>query len=223
MKHNLIKILALSLVCGLLLAGCKEEKQSTEENGQYTVSLSHTTATMEVYGKLELTAMVKDSAGTPVEAPVVSWSSSDPKVAQVHDGIVIAGSEGQADITATLDSGETAVCRITTENKGMIPQVVVENITAGKLSIASGQTYHLTGKVTFGGADCTEADTIFSFRVADTSVATVSQEGVIQAVGQGSTQVIVTATWRGMGGEALAGGQDAYGLQMIIDLTVVDL
>lgn len=218
MKKTMFKLFALSLICCLLLAGCKEEKHAAEEIKQ-TISLDKTYALVDVYDKLELTAAVCDSEGQPVEAQI-SWSSSDPAVAEVSEGVVIARSKGQAQITASLESGETAVCQITTENNGLIPRLEVQGVSNGSLTIAQGQSYHLSGKVTFGGADCTDADTTYAFRVADPAVATVSEDGVLQAVGQGSTQVIVTATWRGMGGQNMQGGEDAYALQVLIDLTV---
>lgn len=218
MKKTWFMLFALSLTCCLLLAGCKEEKHAAEETKQ-TVSLDTTYALVDVYDKLELTASVYDSEGQPVEAQI-SWSSSDPAVAEVSEGVVIARSKGQAQITACLETGETAVCQITTENNGLIPRLEVQGVSNGSLTIARGQSYHLSRKVSFGGADSTDADTTYTFRVTDPAVATVSADGVLQAVGQGSTQVIVTATWRGMGGEDMQGGEDAYALQVLIDLTV---
>lgn len=219
MKKFLILFLALSLMCTMVLAGCKEEK-SAAQNRELNISLSQKNANLESYGKLALSAVVTDFKGERVEAEI-SWSSSDPAVARVSEGVVIGGVEGQAEITAQLESGEAATCLVTVENKGVIPQLVLSGITDNQLTIAKGQTFSLDGMVTFGGADCTEEDTVFTFQVADSSVATVSADGQIQAVAAGTTQLTVTASWRGMGGKTMEGGPDAYGLQLIIALTVV--
>lgn len=221
MKKNITVIFILSLMCCMLLAGCGEKPQDVARE-HYSVSINQTTAVLAVYGKLELTAAVTNSEGAATEDVAVAWSSSDPSVAEVTDGIVIAKGEGQAEITAKLSDEEAAVCQVTVEKNGIIPQLQVTNAADNKLTIANGQTYHLESVVSFGGEDCTDADTIFTFRTSDTSVATVSDDGVITAVSQGTTQIVATAAWRGMGGESLTGGRDAYGLRIVIELTVTE-
>lgn len=220
MKKLMILFLALSLVCTMMLTGCKEEKTVSQQQA-LKIALSQKTATLEAYGKLVLTASVTDYKGQSVEDAPISWTSSNPGVARVSDGVVIGAAEGQAEITAQLESGEAASCLVTVENKGVIPQLVLSGITDSKLTIAKGQSFRLDGMVTFAGVDCTEEDTVFTYAVADSSIATVSADGVIQAVAAGTTQLTVTATWRGMGGKTMEGGPDAYGLQLIITLNVV--
>ena len=218
MKKTITIILALALLCSLVFVGCKEENAAPV--GDFTVSLNKSTVNMEVFSTLELTAKVVDAGtGNPVAAQII-WESTDPTVAEVTDGRVVAKAQGQTDIIAALETGESATCKITVENTGIIPQLVISGVSDNKLTVAKGQSFHLTGMVTLGGKDCTEEDTTFTFRVADAQIATVSADGVLQAVNPGTTQVIITATWRGMGGESMTGGQDAYGLQVLIDLTV---
>ena len=221
MNKTMKIFLVLSLICTLLFAGCKEQQGQESVYTEYTVNLNQKTAYMAVYDQLELTATVVDQQNQPVESEI-TWSSSNPEIAEVSEGLVFAKGEGRAEITATLATGETATCKITTEHTGMIPSLVATNITEGSLTIAKGQTYHIESQVTFGGVDYTDEDTVFTYRVADNTIAAVSEDGVITANAVGSTQITVIASWRGMGGAAMDGGADAYGLAMVIDLTVLD-
>lgn len=73
-----------------------------------SVTLSQTQATLKVGGeKLTLTATVK-----PAGAATVVWTSSDPSVAKVENGVVTALKEGTATITATAGT-KSATCSVT--------------------------------------------------------------------------------------------------------------
>jgi len=82
------------------------------------VTLSETTASMTVGGEtLTLTATVAPDNATD---KTVVWTSSDPSVATVADGVVTAVAAGTATITATATNGtddtaddKTATCTIT--------------------------------------------------------------------------------------------------------------
>ncbi len=56
---------------------------------------------------------------------VVSWSSSDPKVALVSDGKVTALAKGRTVITATLSGGETQLCDINVTTSPKLSRKVV--------------------------------------------------------------------------------------------------
>ncbi len=218
MKKALLVVLAFTLL-SILFTGCPKDPQKEEH---YTVVLDQMVADMGVYDRVTLTASVKDSAGVEAEDIAVTWESSDPDVAQVTDGVVTAKAEGEAEVTAKLDDGTCAVCRVTVRSSGMVPYLVAANAPEGTLSVARGQPFRLDGTVTFGGQDCTDADTSFSFTVEDTAVATVSEDGVITGQKAGSTKVTVSATWRGMRGDDPSGDENAYGLKLVIDLEVIE-
>ena len=86
--------------------------QSTEpENGVTGVSLDKTSITLNVDETATLTATV-----VPADADNknVTWTSSDPLVATVANGIVTAKKEGTATITVTTEEGGyTATCTVT--------------------------------------------------------------------------------------------------------------
>ncbi len=117
--------------------------------------------------------------------PSVIWSSSDPVVATVTDGVVTALKKGRATITAT--SGEkSASCVVTV----YIPEILVSSVTLDKteISLTEGFTDTLSVKVLPEDADY---QTIF-WSSSDSRVATVS-DGVVVAVSKGKADITVSA------------------------------
>ena len=73
------------------------------------VTLSQTTATLEIDGTVTLTETV-----TPAEAEYTAeWTSSAPAVAEVVDGVVTAKTAGTAIITVKVADGVEATCEVT--------------------------------------------------------------------------------------------------------------
>ncbi|MGX8707152.1 MAG: Ig-like domain-containing protein [Bacteroidales bacterium] len=106
----------------------------------------------------------------------VTWSSSDESVATVsQEGVVTAVGGGTCTITAT-SGGKSATCRITVK----IPvERVVLDITEATMFVDSTVTL----KATVLPENAT--DKTVSWLSSDTSVATVSQNGVVTATGEG--------------------------------------
>lgn len=101
------------------------------------VALSPTSANLEIGGTLTLTATV-----TPADAtnPALAWTSDDPLVAAVENGVVTALAAGKATITATATdgSGVKAACAVT----------VVDGVISGDFVVRDGA---VTGYVGAGG------------------------------------------------------------------------
>lgn len=75
------------------------------------VSLKPNTLSLKV-GKAEALSAVVIPANA--DNKTVSWSTSDPSVATVANGLVTAVKEGSATITVTTaDGGKTATCAVT--------------------------------------------------------------------------------------------------------------
>ena len=217
------RILCVLLVGVLMLTafvGC--EKQQSAHSGKEGVQLSldQTSLTMGVYEKAVLTATVTNNAGEAVQQGI-TWTSANPAVAEVADGVVFAKGAGKTTITAKLADGTEASCSVESTYLGIVPQLVLVN-AGGNISVATGQSFTLEMNVQYNGKDCTDPDTTYVFEVSDASVATVSDNGVITGVAEGTCELTVVADWRGLGGKNLDGGEDAYGLKQVLEITVVN-
>lgn len=117
----------------------------------------------------------------PVEAvlPAILWTSSDPAVATVEDGIMTAQGVGQAEITASCGDVE-AVCQVTVE----IPLKEI-HLSQTEAVLAIDETMQLTADA--DPADATGFAVVWS--VEDSEIATVSEDGTVTAVAVGTTTV----------------------------------
>ena len=212
-------MLMMSVLCLSLLVACGDGDKATAES--YSISLDQTTLSMGVYEKISLAATVTNASGEAAEQEI-TWSSTNPAVAEVSDGIVFAKGAGKATVVAQLADGTQAECAVDVMYLGMIAQLTFENVDNRALSIGVGQTYGLDMAVMYNGKDCMDADTVFTFQVADPAIISVSNDGQITALTEGTTELTVIATWRGLGGSGLTGGEDAYGLQQVLQITVVN-
>ena len=96
--------------------------------------------------------------------------------------MVTAKGTGTANITVTTDNGKTATCKVTVS-----PKAVTSVSIKSSLSLEVGETYTLTPSVY-----PSDAVTSFSWSSDRSSVATVSQYGVVTAKGTGTANITVT-------------------------------
>ena len=90
-------------------------------------------------------------------------------------------SVGSANITVTTDNGKTATCKVTVSAKS-----VTSVSLKSTLSLEVGDTYTLTPTIT-----PSDAETSFTWSSDKSSVATVSQYGVVTAKGAGTANITV--------------------------------
>ena len=118
----------------------------------------------------------------------VKWTSSNDKIATVDaDGVVKAIAIGEATITATAadGSGMSATCKIK-----VTPKLVTSiELSKEELTLEKTFTAQLTATVLPEDAD----DRSVTWSSGNTEVATVSQEGVVTAVGIGTADITVKA------------------------------
>ena len=116
------------------------------------------------------------------------WSSDNPAVASVFDGVITAGKNGTATITATtLDGQMTLTYTVTVatpvKSFSLSSKFILLNET-GKTCLL---TFSIEPEILAGDA------TLFNWSSANTSVATV-ENGVVTAVGPGITAIYCTNT-----------------------------
>ena len=112
----------------------------------------------------------------------LTWTSSNTNVATVSSsGKVTAKSPGTTNVTVKTDNGKTATCNVTVSAKSVTSVSI-----SSTLSMEVGDTYTLTPTVT-----PSDAETSFTWSSDKSSVATVSQYGVVTAKGAGTANITV--------------------------------
>ena len=143
------------------------------------IRLNESSLTLEKGATQTLTATVLPADTT--ENKAVSWTSSDSTVATVSNtGRVTAVGGGTATISASC-GGKTATCQVTV--KISISSI---NLSKTQLTLEKGSTETLT--TTILPADTTE-DTTVTWTSSNVSVATVTSEGEVTAVGRGTATI----------------------------------
>lgn len=123
--------------------------------------------------------------------PAVHWTTSDPNVAVVSDGLVLARSKGLAEITATTeDGGYAATCKV--EVMAM-PTAVV--LTPDKVEVDAGKTVQLEAAV-LPDEIFTRKDVVWTS--SDHSVATVSETGLVTGVAKGTAVIKAVSVVNGV-------------------------
>lgn len=118
----------------------------------------------------------------------VSFKSSDTSVVTVNSsGLITPVAEGYAKITVTLDDGtdKSDSCFINVEKDTTSSGVTKVVLDATKFTMAVGDTDTIEATVT--------PSTSLSYVSTNTSVVTVTSKGVIEAVGSGTANIIVSA------------------------------
>ena len=141
-------------------------------------AISQSTASVEVEKTLKLTVTEDGS----VINSGVTWSSSNANVASVSYGTVTAKGPGNATITATA-GGKQLTCTVTVT----VPNYTISNTKAtldtGDRSKNTIQLYLKNGSTNVSGATW-ESD--------DEDVATVDEDGLVTAMGDGTANIIAT-------------------------------
>lgn len=142
------------------------------------VSLSASNLKLAVGGEPStLTATVEPNNATNKN---VSWSSSDPEVATVADGVVTPVKAGAATITVTTEDGEySATCKVT-----VIQPATGITLDKQKVTLVGAATEQLKATVVPA-----EADQTVVWKSSNESVATVDQTGKVTSVSKGAATI----------------------------------
>ena len=145
------------------------------------ISLSHSSETLVIGQSLVVIATVSPAEATDKS---VSWSSSNPAVATVVNGLVTAGSiAGDCTITATTaDGSKTATCSIT-----VVVPVSSVSLDQNELTLHVGETATLIATV----SPDTASNQAVSWQSSNPSIATVSN-GQVSALQLGDCTITVT-------------------------------
>jgi uncharacterized protein YjdB len=172
------------------IGACSKDSLGPNAGLVESVLVAPATATVAVGSNLTLSAEVRDASGNLVESPRVSWASADASIADVSPAGVVTGHNVGTVLIAASSRGRDAFARIT---------VNPTPVAAVRLSFTSramqvGQTVQLvaepldnTGRILTGRP--------VSWVTNDAAVATVTEAGVVTALGAGAA--IITASSEG--------------------------
>lgn len=153
-----------------------------------TVRLSLTYRSMLIGEQAQLTAEALDAGGSVLSGRPITWTTNDASIATVTgSGLVTAVSVGGAIITASAE-GQSAVASIT------VSAVPVATVTVAAIvnALLVGQTTQLTVQLLSPSGDTLTGRPVVWSTSAST-VATVSSDGLVTAVGQGTATITATS------------------------------
>lgn len=189
----------ISATCNITVSGQNDTGGTTPTNVKATgITINGNSSISTKGGTVTLTTSIIPSNATN---KTVTWISSDTNIATVdNNGVVTAKSNGNVTITATANDGSGAnqakTIRISGQSatggtSGMTPtEVKVTGITINGSNIIStkGDTITLTPNI----LPSTASNKTVTWTSSNPSVATVSDQGVVTAISNGSA--IITAT-----------------------------
>jgi len=184
-------LLALSLACG------GEGSRATgpvKPSGPVVASLtlSGASGALQVGATLTLVADIRDASGAAITGKTPTWSTSNPAVAAVANGVVTGVTPGAAMITATVDDKSA-----TTQVAVVLPAVAVVSITPLTGMPVAGTTTPLTVVLKASDSTTLSGRTI-TFASSEPLVAKVNGQGQLVATSPGTTTL--TATSEGISG-----------------------
>lgn len=149
-----------------------------------SVTVSPARDTVDVADTLRLVATVKNRFGDVLTDRTITWSSSQPDVAQVDaSGLVSALKAGEAEIDATVDdvSGSSLLT--------LLGPVAVVSVKPDTADLLSGASTNLTITVTDEAGHDLSARVTVDWSTSDGSVATVDGQGAVSGVASGTAVV----------------------------------
>lgn len=169
---NFPKFVLAALSCfSFMLSGCNN---NSSNNDNVTIILSKKSTTLVVGAEQTLKAI------TSPKGVKVTWTSSDSTTVSVSDiGRIKAEKVGSATITATAGS-KSAECLVTVEDI-----TITISMKEATIDISESSTLQLsaTDSRNMGG---------YTWESSNTEVATVDQDGLVTAKGQGTATITVS-------------------------------
>ncbi len=147
-----------------------------------SITLNKSELTLEPGASETLTAVVLPNDATN---PTVTWTTTNPEIAIVEEGMVSAISEGEAIISAKAGEIE-ASCKVTVK-KDAVPVKSV-SLDRTSVSLEEGQTTKLVATISPNNAD----EKTVTWTTSDATIATVAN-GVVTAVAEGNATITASA------------------------------
>lgn len=176
------------LLSVLALASCGEQDETTEtEAPKVELSLSQTELTLAEDDRATLVATVTNSTDN------VRWTSDNPAVVAVSNGVVLAKTAGYATVTASVGGVQTT-CKVTVTAAPAAPDYYVM-FDDGARTMVVGESLTVSAKLYLLVSDSgVEQQTAVTYSSSDETVLTVDPStGAITAKQAGTAFVTATA------------------------------
>ena len=148
-----------------------------------SVTVSPSSATVNVAWSTTLSATARDGNGNPVQGAQITWSSSDPAVATVSNGVVTGVAPGSVTITATSGSA-TGTASITVQ-LAPVDRIVV---APSNPSVKPGQTVQLAATL-YDQQDNVLTGRTVTWASSDATRASVDATGLVTAINKGNVTI----------------------------------
>jgi len=159
--------------------GVEIKCEVTVKSAPSRVSLSKSKMTLTI--EEEKYIKVKLPSGTASRN--VTWSSSNPDVADYYDyhGTIKAYAPGTATVTVRTYNGRKATCRVTVKK----PEPTTLTLNTTGLYLGVGETFQIVPTIDEGSY------TTFSYSTKNKRIATVSSNGLVKGIKNGTTEITV--------------------------------
>ena len=181
MNFSLSRFSCLILLVSSFLCGC------SKSIGVTGVRLSESSVTLKVGESTTISAVVEPS---DADYETVKWSSSDPFVASVEDGVIRANKVGTTKVTASAGGVTSAPCNVTVD----VIHVQEVSLNVSTAEMTEGEELTLYSAVFPSNA----ANPKVFWSSSDEKVASVSDQGVVTAVSAGIARITVTSEDMGL-------------------------
>ncbi len=186
----IIIIICLGIIGYLLFGGginyfaFGNNNHNTDQNVEVeSIAISESNISLVVGETRRLEAIVLPNNATN---KTVTWSSDNPTIVEVNNGVITAKKKGEARVVAKTDNGKEASTMVTVSPK----EIKIESMTINKSDIEIVEENSFTLSLTIKPKNNTEKITWTS---SDTSVATV-KHGVVTAVKTGTALITAKST-----------------------------
>lgn len=174
------------------IGGGETEIKATTVNGLEAIckvkvevpltSISIKTETSIQFGQTEKLIVAYNPVDTTADK-TIAWSSEDENIAKIStDGTIKAIGVGETTVTAQASNGQKATCKVT-----VLP-VELNSISITEQNIVLNKGENKTLSVTYNPENTTEDKTV-TWESSNKEVVTVSENGVITAVGAGNATI----------------------------------
>ena len=172
------------VVVAPLLSSCGDDSPTQSQSPVASVTVAPDSADLFEGDTVRFVAVLRDAEGDVLSDRAIVWSSSSPDVASVDaDGLVLGETSGSASIEASSEG--------VAGSGGVIVLQLPASITLSpdSFTVVPGETMRFNPTL-LGERGDTLPDRLVSWSSGDTEVATVDADGLVTAVGMGSTTII---------------------------------